>query len=213
MQNLKTIALTVTVLIMTACATNDGIPQVASSSKIEKTAEQSWTDITTKMGLSDDAAAKARFDDITRKVIAASDLSDENWDIKLFDKQSSNVFSLPGYRIGGHGIDKLSDDRIASMSAFGVASLELKHAEQMASRAKLGRFLVGASKPLLVGGETPEAKDRRQRNEALLKLQQPPTPVMRRAATARAEEIVNKAGFSPDFLISTSLLNLHGPLK
>ena len=131
MQNLKTITLTAATLFLTACATNDGIPQLISSSKIETMAAQSWAEFTSKTRLSNDEVSTARFYEITRKMIAASDLSDESWDIRLFDKPSPNVFSLPGYRIGGHGIDKLSDDRIASMAAYVIASLELKHSEQM----------------------------------------------------------------------------------
>jgi len=213
MQNLKTITLTVTTLGLISCATNDGIPQFISSSKIETMAAQSWADLTSRVELSNDEVATTRFYELTRKMIAASDLSDENCDIRLFDKPSPNVFSLPGYRIGGHGIDKLSDDRIASMVAYVIASLELKHSEQMVSGAMLRSLLGDASKPLLVGGETPEVKKRRLRNEALLRTLALPTPEMRRVATVRAEEIVNNAGFSPDFLISNSPLNSHGPLK
>ena len=99
------------------------------------------------------------------------------------------------------------------MVAYVIASLELKHSEQMVSGAMLRSLLGDASKPLLVGGETPEVKKRRLRNEALLTTLALPTPEMRRVATVRAEEIVNNAGFSPDFLISNSPLNSHGPLK
>jgi len=208
-------ALILPVILLTSCATADsnGVPSIVSKRTIETMAAQSWADLTSKMELSNDEVATARFYEITRKTISASDLSDEDWDIRLFDKQSPNIFSLPGYRIGGHGIDKLSDDRIASMAAFVIASLELKHNEQMVSGAMMGRLLGGASKPLLVGGETPEAKKRRLRNEALLKTLALPTPEMRKVATVRAEEIVNNAGFSPDFLISTNFLNHYGPLK
>ena len=199
---IKAVAVTLTAatLTLTACATKDGIPQFASSSQIETMAAKSWAEVMTKMTLSDDAAAIERFDRITKSMIAVSNLSEENWDIKLFDKPSPNVFSLPGHRIGGHGIDKLTDDRIASLAAFGIASIELKHAQQRLSKAMLGSILLHLPAPLT---QSPKVKRQRKLYKDL-GLQPPLTidPKIKAEAMARATNIVIKAGYTPDFPIS-----------
>ena len=195
------VALSVSSLALTSCATQGSVPQLASSSQIEKMADASWMNTTTKLGVSVDVAATERLQTIAQKMIIASTLSNEEWEIKLFDSSASNVFALPGNRIGGFGIDKMSDDRVASLAAFGIASIELKHAEQMASRAKVGRMFVGAGKvaswPRL--NEKPEDKKRREQYESLSKMQLPPTPKMQEEAKVRATEMVISGGFVPDF--------------
>ena len=99
------------------------------------------------------------------------------------------------------------------MTAFGIASLELNHAQQRVSRQVLGNALLSLSTgSLLGGGKATE----RQRKLSKLGVNQPPLPPtveMRKAATQRAEEIIIKAGFAPDFFVSTNPLSRGGPLK
>jgi len=163
-------------------------------------AETAWADLKSKTELSSDAAATNRFNSIAKTVIAASDLSDEVWDVKLFDTTGSNV---PGNRLGGYGIDDVSDDQLASMVGFGVASQELEHVRQMVSRHMAGSLLYKLNA---------SDEDKHLRNLSSLG-PLPPTADMRREATDRAREIVQKAGFKADFLFSSDPLNLHGPVK
>ena len=201
------------VMLLAGCASpnSGGIPNLVSKSNLEQMANVSWQDAISRMGLSEDIAAKARFETIANKVIAASYLSDEDWDIKLLKGDNPFIFSLPGNRLGARAIEQMSDDRIASMTAFGIASLELNHAQQRVSRQVLGNALLSTGS-LLGGGKATE----RQRKLSKLGVNQPPLPPtveMRKAATQRAEEIIIKAGFTPDFFVSTNPLSRGGPLK
>lgn len=190
--------------LMVACATNDGVPQLVSSSAIQEQSEVTWNSLLESRELSASVDLTQRFERVSSQLIAESNLANEMWDIKLF-KDSPSVFVLPGHQLGASetAIMAMSDDRLASMIAFGIASVELRHSEQMISRH-------AAASLIPVFGNSEKAK--------LLKQAQsigplPPTPAMRREATQRAEDIVTKAGFTPDFLVSTSPLNLGGPLK
>ena len=196
------------VILLTSCATTQSgnVPNLVSKNQVEQMAEVSWHDTITRIGLSENIATKTRFESVANKVISASSLSEEDWDVKLLAGQNPLIFSLPGNRLAGRGIETMSDDRIASMAAFGIASLELRHAQQMASRQVLGKTLLSTTSLLGAGKNS-------TRDKLLLSRPAPPTVEMRKEATERAEEIIITAGFTPDFLISTNPLSLGGPIK
>ena len=191
------------------CATSSsgGVPSLISSSKVESMSDTAWNDLTQSVGLSSNQGVSNRFETIASQVIGVSDLADENWDIKLLNGRTG-IFSMPGNRLGaseGH-IVTLSDDRLASMTAYAIASRELKHTETMISRQMWGSLTNDVFSLGSLGGKLDP-------KTAAIKSPLPPTVEMREKATARAEELVALSGFQVDFLISTSLLNLNGPVK
>ena len=98
------------VILLASCATSNsgGVPKLGSKDKIEKMADTQWQEMIAKMGLSENMTEKARFKSVANKVIAASFLSNEDWDVELFEGQNPLVFALPGNRLGGRGIETMS---------------------------------------------------------------------------------------------------------
>jgi len=189
-------------LLVSSCTTVDGKPEIVSFSSVDKQHSSIWEEINSQSDLSRDNEATERFNLIAQSVIEASSLSSDNWDIRLFDKSGSAVFVLPENRLGGYGIDNVSDDRLASTLAFDVASLELEKTREIHTGQSQG------SKDSVKTSQTQRLTEALGLDPDLL----PPTADMRREATIRAEEIIERAGFKPDFYISSNRVSA-GPLK
>lgn len=179
-------------LVLASCATPTDGPNLISTANVEKMGANAWSEMILKRGVSRDVAQTVRFKNMADKVIAASKLSGETWEIQLL-QGTEGVFSLPGYRLGAGDLPlgKLNDTELASDIAFAVAARELKFSEMKISYAMM-RQILGGVKPRNAIGNTHklDTKD--------VAYSLPPSRKMQQQASVRADEIISKIDFNLD---------------
>lgn len=133
-------------LTVAACSSTGG---VVSQDRIEKSAEEQWTQLLSKMALSDNETYLTRTKTVSERILNAAGENPDEWRIAVFDEDNVyNAFALPNKTIGVFsGILTISktDDQLATVLGHEVAHVRLNHAETRVNRELAPRILIGVT--------------------------------------------------------------------
>lgn len=107
-----------------------------SESQEKQLGEQSAQEILKESKLSTDKVATAQVLRVGKKIAAAADKNDYNWEFFLIIDESKNAFCLPGGKVFVHtGIMSIiaSDDELATVMGHEVAHALLRHGAERSS--------------------------------------------------------------------------------
>ncbi len=145
--------LIMTLLFTFACATSPTGRRelhLIPDSQMSVMGGQAWEQILQKYPRSTNAADIKFVNDVAKRVIAASPMAKEKWDVVLFDSKQVNAFALPGGHIGVFsGLLPVAQDEagLATVLAHETGHVLAKHGDERASHqlAAQGALAIASS--------------------------------------------------------------------
>ena len=134
--NALIVCLTITCLACATSPTGRHELNLVSDAQMKELGAQAWTQVCAKYPRSTNTADIKFVDQIAARVIAASPLAKEKWDVELFESKDANAFALPGGHIGVFsGILPIAQDAagLATVLAHETGHVIANHSRERAS--------------------------------------------------------------------------------
>jgi len=148
-------ALGAILIAVAGCSTNPATGQsqfiLVDEAQLAQAAAASWTQLKREERISNDAALNDRARRISNNIVRAAGLTDQTWEVVVFDSDDKNAFVVPGGRIGVYrGMMEFvdNDDQLAAVLGHEVGHVVGRHAAERYSQqvgVAAGASLLGAA--------------------------------------------------------------------
>ncbi len=129
---------------------------------VERMGLETWSKIRQQMRPSGDAAARARVQAISRKLLVAADQDPARWEIQVFADRGVNAFVLPGRKIGvleGMVRTAGSEGELAAVIGHEIGHLQAEHSRERLTAEVARGWIERAVQFVLTLGDVPYAEE------------------------------------------------------